>query len=288
MWYYYALGTALLWGVQNVVIKKLLKKTHTTEYLTIMYMTSFALLLPFISQLKVLDTVSIITIIIRSIFMVVAMLTMARALKHLPISTAMPMTNIMPLFSLILGFILLNEIIGVYQIIGVFVIIIGSYVLDTEGNLKNWKKPLEHLLKSKYMHFIIIYAFYRALAAIISKVVLKQVDTYNFLFYHTFFTMMMFLGLTFFIYDGIKDIKEGFKLSGYWILVIGILGVSGSYLSYIAFADPLSLVSLVVPILGLRTLVATVLGGKLFHEKHITSRAIASLLMIFGVTLLVL
>ena len=284
-WIYFAAATAVLWGISEVLNKSMLKKQHAFAYLSVVYLLNFAYVLPLIFKLVLPDPVTLLAILIRSIFMVISMATFTKAMRHLPISTFAPMANLVPIFSLIMGFIILNETVTAFQLLGIGIIITGAYILDSDG--KNWKKPLQDLISSKYMHFVIIYAFYRSLVSILSKPILMRIDAYNLLFYHMLFSMLMFLGITFFLYDGVKDIKNAFKMSGKWIYIATIFGLLGSFSSYLAFGDPNSKVILVVPILYTRTLFQVILGGRLFHEKDLLSKGIAGFLMILGVFLII-
>jgi drug/metabolite transporter (DMT)-like permease len=216
------------------------------------------------------------------------MIFFIRSLKHLPISIVTPLGNLIPLFSLILGFTLLNEVIGIYQILGVFILIFGSYILSTDGHIKNAHKPLKKLFNSKYMYFILISTVFMALVAIMSKIILgKGIPSLDLLFYHNGFSALIFLCITFIVYDGIKDLKEGYSIAGWWILVIAVFGATGAYTKLMALSDPLGKVSLVIPFIRLRGLISTVFGGALFHEEHIFSKAVACVLMLIGVGLIV-
>lgn len=288
MWFFYALISAVVSGSQSIFKKIVLKKEHTIEFLSIFYVFSFLLLLPFIKNFKMLDLSLISFILLRSILVIIAIISFTKALKHLSISTAAPLTNFRPLFTLILGLIILGETISFIQVMGVFVILFGSYILDSDGQLKNYKKPLKDLLKSKYIHFLLLYALFISLGEIAAKIILFKVDSYNLMFYHYLFSMLIYLSITFFGYEGIKDIKEGLKLGGFWTLIIAVLGLVATYYGFMAFTQIGAKVIIIVPVFQLSTLISSVFGGKLFHEKHIFSKVIGSIFMLFGVFIIAL
>ena len=287
-WVFYALTTAVIFGFQNIITKKILQKEHSVEYLSILYLTSFIFLLPFIKNVNILSLKIIFLVLIRTVLMATSMLFFIKSLKHMPISTVTPLGNLIPFFSLIFGFVLLNEVIGIFQIIGVFVLIFGSYILSTEGHIKKAHEPLKKLFSSKYMFFILMYTLFMALVAIMSKIILNRgISSLDLLFYHNGFSSIIFIGITFIVYDGMKDLKEGYSIAGMWIVIIAIFGTLGAYTKLLALSDPLGKVSLVIPFIRLRGLISTVFGGALFHEKYILHKAIACVLMLVGVGLIV-
>ncbi|MFH1445704.1 MAG: DMT family transporter [Nanoarchaeota archaeon] len=288
-WIIFALVAAFLFGFQTILKKKVLKKQDTFEFLTLLYLINFLILLPFIFSVNLfLSSYSLFLIFVRSVLMLVAIVSFTEALKHLPISTVTPLSNLKPLFTLVLGFIILSETIGPFQIVGVIVIIMGSYLLDSEGNLKDYKKPLKTLIESRQIHYILIFAVFYSLGAILSKTILKTIGPLDLLFYHSLFSVFLYFAIIFIFYSGVKDLKNSWNMAGFWIILIAILGVLASYTSFLSFASIDSKVILIVPILQVSNLISVVLGGKIFKEKHIGIKIIASILMITGVVLILI
>lgn len=286
-WIIFALVAAFIGGFQDILKKRVLKKEHSFEYLSLVYASYFLLLLPLVSKANFHLPFNLVALIlVRSFFMLIAVVAATKALKHLPISTVAPLSNFKSLFALLLGFVFLNETIGSFQILGVMVIIAGAYVLDSEGHIRNYHKPLHDLVSSKYIHYLLIFAVFHPATAVLSKVILRDVDPFNLMFYHAFFSTIMYLSITFGFYGGMDDLKEGWNLAGYWIVLIALIGIFGVYSSFLAYAATNSKVILIVPILQLSTLISVIFGGKCFHESYIGIKAVGCILMVCGVALL--
>jgi len=287
MWLYFALLSATIFGFQSLISKKILQKEHSVEYLSLLYTFGFIVQLPFLNSISRVGVRELFSILIRTIFMAISMIYYIKSLKHMKISAIAPLANVVPLFSLLLGILFLDESLAFVQIAGVFTIIIGSYILTTQGHIKNWHKPLNDLIRSKYFHYGLLYAFFRALTFLISKMIINSgLDSNTIMFYHYLFSASIFMMVTFFVYNGIEDIKEGLKLGGGTIFIIAVLGLLGSFCTLLAMEDPTSKISLIVPITQLSSLISVFVGSIIFHEDHKASSIISTVLMIFGVFLI--
>lgn len=281
-----ALIAAIFFGISEIIKKKTLKKETTYEFLTLLYIFCFIIILPFYRNLSLnLPPLILFMILVRSFLFLIAVICFTKALKHLPISTVSPLSSIGPIFAAILGFLILNERVSTIQIIGIAIIVMGAYILKSENHIKNYHKPLHDLIKSKYTHYIILYALFSSITSILSKKILIDISSYNLIFYHYLFSMIMYLGILFFFKRGIKDINEGWKLGGHKILLIAILGTIASYVSFLSFASIDSKVMVIVPILQLAILIDVIAGGRLFHEKYLKTKIIGSVVIIVGILL---
>ena len=285
----YALIAAAIFGFQDIISKIVLSKEHSNEFLSILYLSGLVFLLPFFKHVILPDATSMLLIFIRSITLAGGFMLFIKALRHMDISEVSPLTNLRLLVIFLYGFIFLQENIKFLQILGATVLMFGSYILESEGHIKNLHKTLIKISKNKYVYYIVIYIILMPMTAIFSKMILNRgVNSFNLMFFHYVISTFIYLGITFLIYGGMKDIIEGFKLGGVWIIVRSISGLIVIFINFLAYADPASLVSVIVPITQLRTLISTIFGGALFHEKHLSSKIIGCILMVIGVVFIIL
>lgn len=285
-WIFFALAATIISGVQEIFKKNVLNKEHTFEFLTILYILSFLLLLPFINKINIVSSNIFAWILLRAFLIFIAAISFHKALRHMDISVVMPLTNIRLIFVLFFGFLFLGETVTSLQILGILAIIFGTYILEVDGKIKNFKKPVKELMTGKYMHYLILFSVASAFTSIITKHVLSNVLPLDLLFYHFSITVVVYLVITFVFYGGWKDISHGWNIGGPWIFLISILSIAGMFTLFTAYADPNSKVVLIVPILQLSTLFNILIGGKMFHEKNILVRLLSSLIIISGVVLL--
>ena len=287
-WLFLSIAAAVIFGISNIINKEVLEKEHSLEFLSVYYLFNLFIVLPFIKNINTIDYRILFAIILRSIFMVMYMTFYTKALKHMQISVVGPLTNLNPLFVLGAGFLILGELITSLQILGIVVLLIGSYVLNSDGHFKNWGAPFKKLFKSKYMSYMIYSGICYVGVSLLAKYILRDTESFTLLFYHYIFTTLIYLGITFFIYKGIDDIIEGIKLDGFWIFVSAAIGTLGTYLIYLAFSNPNSSVGIITAISRIQVLVGVVFGGRLFHETNIFLKSIASILMLIGIYLIVI
>jgi bacterial/archaeal transporter family protein len=288
-WLIYAFIAAAIFGFQDIISKIVLSKEHSNEFLTILYLSGLIFLLPFFKHIIVPDATSMLLIIIRSVTLAGAYMLFIKALKHMDISEVSPLTNLRLLIIFLYGFVFLSEVIKWMQLLGAFVLMFGSYILESEGHIKNLHKTLIKVTKNKYVFYIIIYIILIPMTSIFSKLIVNRgVNSFNLLFFHYVISTFIYLGITFLVYGGIKDLIEGFKLGGMWIIVRSISGLIVQFIYFLAYADPVSLVSVIVPITQLKTLISTIFGGALLHEKHLSSKIIGCVLMVIGVVFIII
>lgn len=286
-WIAFALVGAFFLGLQEILKKKILKNEGSLGFLTILYIANFLLVLPFVFRVNFDLSINLIGLIFfRSILMFVAMFSFTEALKYLPISVVAPLSNLKTLFALFFGLFFLNELVGVIQILGIIIILIGSYILDLEKNIKNYRKSLQKLIKSRHIHYILIFSAFYSLSAVVSKIILRDIDSISLIFHHSFLSVIIYLLIVFIFRQGIVTLKRGWSLAGLWIALIALLGLVATYTKFLALASVASKVALVIPVIQLSTLIEVVFGGRLFHEDRILIRAAGCALMVFGTILI--
>ena len=117
---------------------------------------------------------------------------------------------------------------------------------------------------------------------------MKTVNPYTYLSFTFGVLTVHYLIIQFVKYDGIKDLRDAFKKERSFIIVIPLLMVFADLLYLKAVSIPAAMISLVIPIKRMSTLVASLIGGRMFHEHNLGFRLIGCLLMIAGVVLIVI
>lgn len=287
-WIILTLFAAVLFGARQVVSKKVLVYEHATEHLTVTCGVAFLFSLFFLPKVSFDYSAYVFFLMwIKGLLLTVGWIIGSKALRHLEISYVAPLTNMTPLFLLVLSFFILHEVPSVLQYIGVALVMFGAYWLQADHHMSSLLRPWR-VLKNKYSVYMIIALIFYAFCAVIDKLVLEQADQYTFLVV-TYFTLAVhYLVIQFLKYDGLKDIKHAFMTGKYLIFIIALLMLFSDIFYYEALAIPGVMVSLVIPIKRMSTLVATVVGGRLFHDHNLVHRMVACIIMVAGVVLVVI
>lgn len=287
-WVIFSLLAAVFFGSRQVVSKKVLMFEHATEHLTATCLVAFLFSLFFLPKMSFDYSPDIwLLMYLKGLVLTVGWILGSKALRHLEISYVTPLTNLTPVFLLVFSVLFLGESPTLLQYLGVALLIFGAYWLQADHHLVNLIRPWK-MFANKYSVYMLVAIFLYAVCSVIDKLVMQEVDPYTFLAFTYFILSIHYLIIQFFKYDGVKDIKHAFGQGKYLIILIGVLMIFADLFYYFALAIPGVLVSLVVPVKRASTLVATVIGGRMFHDHDIIYRVIACLIMIAGIVLVVI
>lgn len=285
-WYWFAIFGAVLSAVAMILQKKVLFKEHSIEYNTVSKFFQAILVLFLIPLLNLnYSWWLFVALYIFSMVSVVAIIFETKAFRHLELSSVAPLTNLSPALLLIFAFIFLKEQVSYLQGAGIFTLVVGSYFLEAKHHWTDVKQVFVSL-KSKYVEYFFISLLIGVFLALGNKhFVNLGIDVLSLTFLYYIFTWVNFTIITFLFYDGFKNIKHGIKNQGIPIFFIALFYV----LHRMAYLKALTLgyVSLVIPILKTGVLLATFVGGELFHEEHIWQRTFACIVMIIGAYLII-
>jgi transporter family protein len=287
-WFILALFAAIFFGSRQVIAKKVLMYEHATEYLTVTCMMAFLFSLFFLPKMSFAYSAQTwLFMYLKGLFLTIGWILGSKALRHLEISYVTPLTNLTPIFLLVLSFFILHEVPSVLQYAGVALLVFGAYWLQADHHLSNLIRPWK-ILKNKYSVFMFIAIFFYAICAVFDKLILREADPYTFLSFTFFVLSVHYLFIQFFKYDGIKDIKHAFAKGKYLIFVVALLMLFSDIFYYMAVAIPGAMVALIIPVKRMSTLVATVIGGRMFHDHNLIHRILACVIMVVGVVLIVI
>lgn len=286
-WYVLALIVAFLAGIRTIIDKKILIKEHAMEFSTVFAIINVILSFSIINYVDFnIPTNTLFFIFLAAFLGTFAFLFMAKALRHMDISSAIPLTNISPAILAVLSLFILKEAITTKQIFAVGLIIVGTYVLEVDHKFSNLKAPFIKIWKSKHIHYIFAGILLFSFTAIIERYLFTHgVAPFTYLFIVQIFIMINFIFLISIFHDGIDGIKRGFKRNWKWLLPLSILALTMRTIQYYAFV--LAFAPLVISITRLSTLFATIVGGELFHEKGLLLKSIACIICLMGAFLII-
>tara|TARA_Y100000310_G_scaffold208059_1_gene208559 strand:- start:743 stop:1357 length:615 start_codon:yes stop_codon:yes gene_type:complete len=201
------------------------------------------------------------------------------------ISEVAPLFNLTPGFLAVLAFLFLGETLTRFQVGGLVLLIVGSYVLETDHN-SFFKSALKHF-KSKYVTYAITAALIFSFCSLLDKFILNNyLNPYEYLILIWWFVAVNFLILSSLEFDGIKGIKHCIKITHFKVILTAFFSFIANLSAFIAMST--AYVSLVIPIRRLSTLGSTLIGGEMFHEKGLLRKSFACLIMVVGACLIIL
>ncbi|MBU4283516.1 MAG: EamA family transporter [Nanoarchaeota archaeon] len=284
-WYVFAILTALLTAAAAIVEKKTLLKEHAMEFSTVLAVFNFFIVLVLLPYINFNFSLKILAMIYTaSVFATIAFLFVAKAVRHMDISIVSPLLSFSPAVVAVLAFFILGERITYLQLFGILLLILGSFVLEAENH--NTKKIFTKKFKSNYFYYIILALTLYGFCSILDKFILNTISPLTYIPIVHFFIAINFIILICIFHNGFEGIKHGIKSAGKWIFLVAIL-VTGYRLSQ-AQAISMTYVSLVIPIKRMSAFFATIVGGRVFHEKNLAKRTLACIIMLAGSFLVIL
>lgn len=285
-WYVFALLSALIAGLVPVVNKKILKKESALEFSAFFAITNAILSLPLLLFITADISAHILALLFAGSLMgVIGFFFVTKSLKLGNVSVISPFTNINPAILAVLAFVVLGEKLSIFQMIGIVIITIGAYAIECESRLSDLSRTFRKIIKSKVFHFIIVSATFYAFSSIIDKVVLSSISVMQYILVEHIFIALIFSSYMFAKNIDIRKLELDFRNAFAWILLASAMTIS--YRFFLAQAVSIALVSAVIPIKHMSSLVATIVGGEVFHEKHLKKNIFACIIMIFGAYLVI-
>ncbi len=285
-WYIFAVLAAVLSGLIPVTEKKVLKGLDVLEFSCFFALMNLLLSIPlafYIDLSMPLDVLAMIAL--SSLISSFAFYNMMRSVKAAPISTVSPLKNLNSTNLALLSYVILGEQLAPTQFMGIGLMVIGAYAMEMEGHVTNFMEPINRLVKSKVVHLVLLATLLYPISAMIDKVVLTKVSIYHYLIAAHFFIFLNFSFMVFWKHYNIKKLELDFEHSMGMIFLSSVLAVLSRLFQ--AKAMSLAFVSLVIPIRRMDSLIATIIGGELFHEKHLKQRVVSAIIMVVGVLLVV-
>ncbi len=286
-WYIIALIAAFFSASAAILEKKILFKEKALSLSLILAMFNLVLAIPFFFFIDytLLSASGISVLFFKSILGAVAFLFVMKGIKNLDISKALPLLVLTPGLVAFSAFIILGEALKLIEIGGMVLLLGGTYILQLD-NRRGFLSPWKSFIKVKGNYYIILALVLFTITSILDKALLQnyKVPLNAFMgFQHLFFAIVfVFLAI---IYSRGVSLKKSFKFSWKLIAILAVITIVYRY-SYL-YAVKIAPVALVLSIKRISVFFAVLIGGKLFEDRSLTRRCIATAIMIIGAILII-
>ncbi len=275
----------------TIVSKKALFREHAMEFsatLSLVIAVFSLALLPLVDFNIPKNYWAILYLV--SLFATIGFLLVAKATRHLEISSSSPLFAFSPVITALLAFFFLKEHLTVMHFGGLALVFVGSYFLEMkpgESILKKIYTPVKAMIKSKYINFMFIALFLYSVGDIIERFMLNTSNPNHITTVTFFFIIHMFMAINFIIlltiyHDGFAGIKHGLKSAGYLIFLMAVIAFIGRFLTMYAVSIPVAQIALVSALKRGSIVLSTFFGGEIFKDKHLKQRTLAACVMVIG------
>jgi len=274
-WYFLTIIYAIFVGLFQCTQKKAAEKSSIYEVLAGFSLIAFVLTAFTSKDVFQIEFISFALILLKSLVIIISWLLAMYALSKMPISLYSVISLSKIIFSIILSIIFLGEKLTSKIIIGMIIVIIGLILVNQNSNKKESKET-----SLKVFVLLLISCLLSSISSIIDKKVLESVTSSQLQFW---FLALLTIGYWLIIL--IRNEKINFKKmkNNYWILITAICLALGDRILFIVNKIPESQVSLIIIIKQLSVIENIIIGKLLFKEKNIIKKLLYSILIIFGV-----
>ena len=288
-WFTLAFISALFSATAAISQKKILFKMEALEFSFILALFNLALSIPFFFfvDFASLQFYNIFILYLKTILGAFAFLFVMLSIKNLEISGALPLMVLTPAFVAVFAYFIIDETLVPLEIAGILLLITGTYILETRMR-QNIFDPFKVFWKSKAHHYVIGALLLFTLTALLDRVLLYKykVEPAAFMGFQQFFLAVNFSIFFFFSKTKFSQVlKFSSKNIFGWIILVSVLTIGYRYTQIEAIK--IAPVALVLSVKRISVFFAAIIGGKLFSEKNLLKKALATSLMIAGALLLI-
>ena len=287
-WFALAFTSALLSAGSSLCEKKVLFKLSALQFSFAVSILILIFTIPFFFFIdySMITFQSMWILYLKTLLNSFAFLFVMLVLKNLEISEALPLMILTPVFIAIFAFIFIGDELSSKEVGGIALFIIGTYMLENAGK-KKLVYPFKVLIKSKSHFFVLIALLLFTATSIMDRFLVTDLK----LSVNTFMGFQhIFYAINFLILYLIKERKFSFEKNILnnslilWIILIAILTVGYRYTQILAVT--LAPVALIIAVKRISVFFSAIAGGKLFNEKNLLQKGIATAIMIAGAILL--
>ena len=283
-WFVLAFISAIFSATSTILEKKNLFTLDALQFSFVLAILNMIFSLPFFIGVDFasLSLMSLVVLYFKTVLGALAFLSVMMAIKNMEISGSLPLLVLTPGLVALFAFFFLGESLSALEISGMFLLLAGTYLLEAKPGYDVFR-PFKIFYKSKYHHYIIFALLLFTVTAILDKVLLKnyQLPPKPFLGFQQFFLAINFVIIVLFTKKNpVKLIKKINSSAWIWIIMASLLTVGYRYTQIEAVK--IAPVALVLSIKRTSVFFAAIGGGKIFSEKNLVKKAIATTVMIIG------
>lgn len=278
-WFILSILGALFAATYYASIKRLLKDVDQYILAAGAFLSCFLILflISIIRGIPEIGSAFYISVLITVMINIIGVIFFYRILKVADLSLVMPMIAFTPLFLILTSFIFLKEAPTVFGTAGISLVVIGSYILNSNKNKTHFLDPFKEIFRNKGTFYVLILAFLYSISVNFDKLVVLNSDP-------IFGSSMIYLllGVSFL---GISSVKSREKKIMYRknlpkFLLLGLTLALVAITINIAYT--MQIASYVISLKRLSILFSVFYGGLIFKEKNIPRRGLAALVMLAG------
>jgi uncharacterized membrane protein len=287
-WFLLAIISAVFSAAAALFQKKILFSIEALDFSLLLSFFNVVLSIPFLLNVNytALSSANLLILYFKSILGALAFLCVMLSIKNLEISKALPLLALTPGLVAIFAFVFINDSLSIIQVCAILLLLSGTYILEARSGQK-LLDPFKVFIKSKNHHYVVFALLLFTTTSIIDRLLLNryQLPPNAFLgFQHIFFAINFLI--IYIIFK--KNVARLFKLNSnsIWLLIILVSVLTVVYRYTEILAVKIAPVAMVLSVKRISVFFAVLIGGKIFKEKNLLIKTLATVLIIIGIILI--
>jgi uncharacterized membrane protein len=287
-WFLFAIISAVFSAAAALFQKKILFSIEALDFSLLLSFFNVILSIPFLLNINysLLSSTNLLVLYLKSILGCLAFLCVMLSIKNMEISRALPLLALTPGLVALFAFVFINDSLSFIQVCAILLLLSGTYILEARSGQKLFD-PFKVFIKSKNHHYVVFALILFTTTSIIDRLLLNR---YNlppnaFIgFQHIFFAINFLI--IFIVFK--KNVAGLFKLnsSSIWFLIILVSILTIIYRYTEILAVKIAPVAMVLSVKRISVFFAVLIGGKIFKEKNLLIKTLATALIIIGIILI--
>ena len=260
--------------------KKAIIKSSIYDVLALFSTISFLLVVFITKDAFTIDYTYLLMILIKALIIIVAWILGLKAIENMQLSIYGIVKISRIVFSVLLSCLFLNENVTFEISIGICIIVFGLILVNKTTDQGNNKQN-----KLKVIVLLLISCFLNSVSAILDKKILLHITSNQLQFW-----FLLFLMIGYWILLIVKQRKININqiTKNYWIPIASIFFVFGDRFLFKANENINSKVIIMTLLKQVSVIMTILLGKIMFNEKEIFKKLLYSLLIIFGILIIII
>ncbi len=289
MWFFLAIGSALIYSLRSILEKRFLRDTN--PYILALAVRLFALplfFLPFIMGAAAwpdLSTISmqfwLVVLVVACISTPLEMIFFYKALKTEEVSYVAPLLGLSPVVTALFGALFFGEYPSLLGVLGMLLIIFALYTLNVHRQQAHFLDPFRYLWNNKAFKYILLMILSYSLGILLDKFAIGATDIYFYSLVNYLFVSVTLLVIASFKAKGqLKVLRANFAQ----FALIGLIVASYTWLRFAAIGQGNA--GYVSAVLATSVLFSVIMGVVFFSEKNLQRKLLVSAIILVGLALI--
>ncbi|OGI81831.1 hypothetical protein A3E95_00730 [Candidatus Nomurabacteria bacterium RIFCSPHIGHO2_12_FULL_44_22b] len=286
MWFYAALGMALISGLCAIISKRAMRTISPLTFFwgvltvsaPIVWIFAWSKGVPDFSKLFFVGVIGSV------VFYSISKILFYRTIRDAELSHVHPLVALGPVFTLGSSFLILSEVPSLIGFIGIGITLVGTYVLNISSIREGLWEPFKILFRNNLSLLMLYSVLIGSISPVFDKLAIIHTSPQNEIFALLMEDLVIVFGLLPWMLLKNKTVAIEIKFNWKWILTFGLLQAVSNTLAFISLAGANP--GLVTSVFRTQIFFVLLFSYLFFGDRPKTETIVGSIIMIGGLVVL--